>query len=210
MRELGRAGELECAAGENDRMQRIQPIELVGAAWAVFGCYWFVQGVRAKRAASKEPLSDRLVHIAMMAAAAYLIAANDPRLGRLNERFLPDAPWMAGFGVALTLAGVGFAIWARYHIGQYWSARVSIVAEHRLIRTGPYAHIRHPIYTGILLGLAGTALVVGEYRALVGLALALYGLARKAQKEEAFLAAQFGPEFEEYRRHTGFCLPKFS
>jgi protein-S-isoprenylcysteine O-methyltransferase Ste14 len=191
-------------------MHRIQPIELVGAAWAVFACYWLVQGVRAKRAASKEPLSDRLVHIAMITAAAYLIAADDPRLGKLNERFLPDAPWMGLLGVVLTCAGVAFAIWARHHIGQYWSARVSIVAEHKLIRTGPYAHIRHPIYTGILLGLAGTALAVGEYRALVGLALALYGLARKALKEEAFLAAQFGPDFEEHRRHTGFFLPKFS
>ncbi len=166
-------------------MHRIQPIELVGAAWALFASYWFVQGVRAKRAAAKEPLSDRLVHIAMMTAAAYLVAAEDPRLGKLNQRFLPDAPWIGLLGAALTIAGVAFAIWARHHIGQYWSARVSIVTEHKLIRTGPYAHIRHPIYTGILLALAGTALVSGECRALVGLALALYGLARKAQKEEA-------------------------
>jgi protein-S-isoprenylcysteine O-methyltransferase Ste14 len=188
----------------------IQPIQFVGAAWMAFAGYWVVQGVRAKRAASREPLSDRLVHIAMMTAAAYLIASDDPRLGKLNERFLPDAPWIGLLGVGLTFAGVAFAIWARHHIGRYWSARVSIVTEHKLIRSGPYAHIRHPIYTGILLGLAGTALVAGEYRALVGLALALYGFARKAQKEEAFLAAQFGPEFDEHRRHTGFFLPKFS
>jgi len=190
-------------------MHRIQPIELAGAAWAVFASYWVVQGIRAKRAAVREPLGDRVAHLAMMAAAAYLLASDDPRLGKLNERFLPDAPWIGLLGVALTFAGVAFAIWARHHIGLYWSARVSIVTEHKLIRTGPYAHIRHPIYTGILLGLAGTALVAGEYRALVGLALALYGFARKAQKEEAFLAAQFGADFDEHRRHTGFFLPKF-
>lgn len=191
-------------------MHRIQPIELAGAAWALFASYWLVQGVRAKRAAAKEPLSDRLVHIAMMTAAAYLVAADDPRLGKLNERFLPEVPWIGLLGVVLTFAGVAFAIWARHHIGLYWSARVSIVMEHKLIRSGPYAHIRHPIYTGILLALAGTALVAGEYRALVGLALALYSLVRKAQKEEAFLAAAFGPEFHEHRQHTGFFLPKFS
>jgi protein-S-isoprenylcysteine O-methyltransferase Ste14 len=187
----------------------IQPIELVGGAWTAFSAYWVVQGVRAKRPAVKEPLGDRVAHLAMMAAAAYLIAADDPRLGKLNERFLPDAAWIGLLGVVLTFAGVAFAIWARHHIGRYWSARVSIVTEHKLIRTGPYAHIRHPIYTGILLGLAGTALVAGEYRAMVGLALALYGFARKAQKEEAFLAAQFGADFDEHRRHTGFFLPKF-
>jgi protein-S-isoprenylcysteine O-methyltransferase Ste14 len=190
-------------------MHRIQPIEFIGAAWALFGTYWLVQGVRSKRATAKEHLSDRLVHIAMMTAAAYLLASHDPRLGKLNERFLPDAPWIGLLGVVLTFAGVAFAIWARHHIGRYWSARVTIVTEHKLIRTGPYAHIRHPIYTGMLLGLAGTALVVGEYRALVGLALALYGFARKAQKEEAFLAAQFGDDFDEHLRHTGFFLPKF-
>jgi protein-S-isoprenylcysteine O-methyltransferase Ste14 len=143
-------------------MHRIQPIELAGAAWAVFASYWVVQGIRAKRAAVREPLGDRVAHLAMMAAAAYLLASDDPRLGKLNERFLPDAPWIGLLGVALTFAGVAFAIWARHHIGLYWSARVSIVTEHKLIRTGPYAHIRHPIYTGILLGLAGTALVAGS------------------------------------------------
>jgi protein-S-isoprenylcysteine O-methyltransferase Ste14 len=116
--------------------------------------------------------------------------------------------WVTGLGVALTIAGVGLAIWARHHIGRYWSARVSIVSEHRLIHTGPYGRMRHPIYTGMLGALAGTALVVGEYRALVGLGIALFGFARKAWKEEEFLAARFGREFEEHRRRTGFLLPK--
>jgi protein-S-isoprenylcysteine O-methyltransferase Ste14 len=61
---------------------------------------------------------------------------------------------------------------------------------------------------GILVGLAGTALVVGEYRALVGLGIALFGFATKARKEEAYLAARFGREFAEHRRRTGFLLPK--
>jgi len=62
----------------------------------------------------------------------------------------------------------------------------------------------------MLVALAGTTLVEGEYRALIGLALALYGFTRKAKKEETFLAAQFGADFEEHRRKTGFFLPKFS
>ena len=184
------------------------PLRCVGAAWLVFGLYWLMQGLRAKRPERREPPSERLPHVALMVAAAYFIAVRHPNLGRLNDRLLPDAPWLAPLGVALTFAGVAFAIWARHHIGQYWSARVSIVAEHKLIRTGPYARIRHPIYTGMLLALVGTALVENEYRVLFGLALAMIGFVRKARKEEGFLKAQFGEAFDEHQRQTGFFLPK--
>jgi len=198
------------AARKSLATQMIQPVELVGAAWTAFAAFWLVQGIKAKRAATKEALGDRVAHVALMAGAFYLVAVDDPRLGKLNEPFLPPKHWITVMGITLTIAGVAFAIWARHHIGQYWSARVTIVTEHKLIRTGPYAHIRHPIYTGMLVALAGTTLVEGEYRALIGFALALYGFTRKAKKEETFLAAQFGADFEDHRRKTGFFLPKFS
>jgi protein-S-isoprenylcysteine O-methyltransferase Ste14 len=186
----------------------IQPMELVGAAWTAFAAVWLVEGVKAKRAETRESASERLAHVLLMATAFYLVAFPDPRLGKLNERFMGERRWVTDLGVALAFAGVGFAIWARHHIGRYWNARVTIVTEHKLIRTGPYGRIRHPIYTGMLVALMGTALVVGEYRALVGLGIALFGFAIKARKEEAYLAARFGREFEEHRRRTGFLLPK--
>jgi protein-S-isoprenylcysteine O-methyltransferase Ste14 len=93
-------------------------------------------------------------------------------------------------------------------MGRYWSARVSILAKHKLFHTGPYGRMRHPIYTGMLMGLGGTTIVVGEYRALVGLGIASLAFATKARKEEAFLAARFGKEFEGHRQRTGFFLPK--
>jgi protein-S-isoprenylcysteine O-methyltransferase Ste14 len=70
--------------------------------------------------------------------------------------------------------------------------------------------MRHPIYTGLLLATFGTALLVGEYRGLLAVLVFLVGFTRKARKEESFLAAEFGPAFEEHRRHTGFYLPRFS
>jgi len=148
---------------------KIQPIELVGAAWTAFAAYWLVEGVKANRAETRESAGQRFAHVLLMATAFYLVAISDPRLGRLNERFMGERRWVTDLGVALAFPGVGFAIWARHHIGRYWSARVSILTEHKLVSTGPYGRIRHPIYTGILVALAGTALVVGEYRALVGL-----------------------------------------
>jgi protein-S-isoprenylcysteine O-methyltransferase Ste14 len=189
-------------------MMMIHPEELVGAAWTALAAYWLVEGVRAKRTETWEGAGERLAHVLMMAAAFYLVAIYDARLGKLNERFMRERQWVTDLGVALAFAGAGFAIWARHHLGRYWSARVAIVSEHKLIRTGPYARMRHPIYTGMLVALVGTALVTGEYRALVGLGIVLYGLTRKAKKEEAFLAAQFGEDYQEYRRRTGFFLPK--
>jgi protein-S-isoprenylcysteine O-methyltransferase Ste14 len=105
---------------------------------------------------------------------------------------------------------VAFAIWARHHIGRFWSASVALKTGHELIRSGPYRRIRHPIYTGILLALAGTTLAVGRYRGIVAFAIILASLIRKSKQEEALLAGQFGPAFEEHRRQTGFFLPRLS
>ncbi len=74
---------------------------------------------------------------------------------------------MAIIGLILTALGIAFAFWARYSLGQNWSSKVTIKVEHELIRNGPYAYVRHPIYTGILLALVGTALAIAEWRAVI-------------------------------------------
>lgn len=148
------------------------------------------------------------MHVAYMAFGFILLYAEDPRLGVLNRRFVPEREWIAMLGALLTVAGVAFAIWARRHIGRNWSGQVTIRKEHELIRTGPYARIRHPIYTGILLALAGTALAIGEYRAILAFAVIAIGFIVKAKREESFLATQFGPAFDEHRQQTGFFLPR--
>ena len=129
-----------------------------------------------------------------MPAVFALLYSADPRFGALNRRFLPpDPPAIEYAGVALTAAGVGFAIWARAHLGKYWSGDVTIRQEHRLIRSGPYQFIRHPIYSGMLLALVGSVLVIGEYRALLGFAIILLGFVKKARKEESFLKIAIRP-----------------
>jgi protein-S-isoprenylcysteine O-methyltransferase Ste14 len=185
------------------------PIHLVRDLWVVLGLYWLIAAFRRTRAQKHEPIAERLGHLLLMAAASVLLCYREPWWGILNQRFLPEARWIAGVGVALTAAGVAVAIWAPRHLGKYWSAEVTIRSGHELIRTGPYTHIRHPIYTGMLLALAGTVLVIGEYRALAAVVIAVIGFARKARKEESFLAGQFGAAFEEHRRLTGFFLPHF-
>jgi protein-S-isoprenylcysteine O-methyltransferase Ste14 len=145
-----------------------------------------------------------------MVAAFYFLWESDPRFGVLNERFIPRRDWIFAAGSALTWVGVAFAIWARYHLAQYWSATVALRAGHQLIRTGPYSRIRHPIYTGMLMAVFGTVLAIGRYRGLVTFALVLAGFIWKSKREEKLLAGQFGEAFEEHRQRTGFFLPRLS
>ncbi len=186
------------------------PLQIIGYLWALLGLYWLIAAFGRQRAQKREPAGERLVHILLMAGGFALLYSADPRFGPLNRRFLPPDPLIEYAGVLLAAVGVGFAIWARAHLGKYWSGDVTIRQEHRLIRSGPYRFIRHPIYTGMLLALIGSVLVIGEYRALLGFAVILLGFVKKARKEESFLKIQFGPDFEEHKRHTGFFLPRFS
>jgi protein-S-isoprenylcysteine O-methyltransferase Ste14 len=182
----------------------------IALPWTIFLAYWILAGLRVNKMERAEPAGDLVTRMLVMIPAFVLLYSQDPRLGTLNERFVPERDWIFATGSALTFAGVAFAIWARYHIAQYWSATVALRAGHQLIRTGPYAWIRHPIYTGMLLAVLGTALAVGRYRALVAFAMVLAGFTWKSKREEKLLASQFGPAFEEHRRRTGFFLPRFS
>ena len=183
---------------------------LIDAPWIIFLAYWLLASLRVNKIERREPPGEKLLRILVSLAGFILLYNNDPRFGVLNRRFLPWHYWIFFLGAALTWAGVTFAIWARYHIGRYWSASVALKAGHELIRTGPYSRIRHPIYTGMLLAVAGTALAVGRYRGIVAFAIILAGFVWKSKKEEALLAGQFGAAFEEHRRHTGFFLPRLS
>jgi protein-S-isoprenylcysteine O-methyltransferase Ste14 len=182
--------------------------DLMRDAWIVFAVYWLVAALRRNPAKKREPALEWLARFLMMAIAFLLLYKPNPRWGRLNDRFIPYIPWVRALGAALAAAGIAFAIWARHHIGRYWSGSVSLRADHQLIRTGPYSQIRHPIYTGILVALAGTVLVIGCDRGLVAFAIILAGFIWKSKREEKLLAGEFGPAFEEHKRLTGFFLPR--
>jgi protein-S-isoprenylcysteine O-methyltransferase Ste14 len=186
------------------------PATLIDGSYLLLAAYWIFAALGAKTAAKRESPGERVLHVVVLAVGFFLLYGEAFRFGVLGRRFLPEELWFAWLGAWLTLVGAVFAIWARHTIGKEWSAEVQIKEGHQLIRSGPYAHIRHPIYTGLLLALIGTAVAIGEYRAILGVAFFLIGLARKAKKEERFLAGEFGPAFEEHRRRTGFFLPRFT
>jgi protein-S-isoprenylcysteine O-methyltransferase Ste14 len=181
---------------------------IVIGCWLVFFLYWAISALSSKAAKKTESVAERLQRMAPLAAAYWLLFYNATTLGWLNRRFVNDSSYAAVIGVTLTAAGVAFAIWARWHLGANWSAIVSIREEHELIRTGPYRRVRHPIYTGMLLAMAGTALVLGEVRGLLAFAITLAAFYSKARKEEAWLRREFGDKFAAHMKQTGMFLPK--
>jgi protein-S-isoprenylcysteine O-methyltransferase Ste14 len=181
-------------------------IELI--PWYVFAAYWAISWLRVKRTKSAEPLTSRLATIVPLVLAFMLLFSDSLRVGPLRRRFLPVEVWIGRSGIALTTVGVAVAIWARYSIGQYWSARVTLKEGHRVIRSGPYAWVRHPIYTGMLLAAMGTALVIGEWRGVLAVVVIWAVHSRKALREEAMLTGELGEEYASYRRSTGFLFPR--
>jgi protein-S-isoprenylcysteine O-methyltransferase Ste14 len=185
-------------------------LHLASFAWLVFLAYWFVSALKLKSVKHREPRGERLIQLAFMVAAYFLMFNDQLSRGWLAARFVPASPTVGKIGVALTVAGIAFAIWARWHLGENWSATVTLKEGHELISSGPYRYIRHPIYTGMLLAFVGTALALGEYRALVSIGIVLVAFYAKAKKEERFLTQEFGEKFREHSRRTGMFLPKFT
>jgi protein-S-isoprenylcysteine O-methyltransferase Ste14 len=92
-------------------------------------------------------------------------------------------------------------------IGRNWSSNVTVKEDHQLMRTGPYALVRHPIFAGLLLGMLGTALQAGEVRGLIGMALATIAWRTKLIMEEQFMTEQFGAEYASYKRDVKALVP---
>lgn len=181
-------------------------IELI--PWYALAAYWAITWLRVKRTKAKEKSADRLLTVFIVALGFCLWFKEWMAIGPLGARFVPLDARIMWLGIAVTFIGAGVAIYARYSLGVFWSARVTLKEGHRLIRSGPYAWVRHPIYTGIFLAVAGTALVVGEWRGILALALLVTAHARKALREESLLTREFGEEYAAYRRGTGFLFPR--
>ena len=110
-------------------------------------------------------------------------------------------------GSAITAVGLLIAVWARVHLGRYWSGIITLKEGHRLIRTGPYRLVRHPVYTGLLIAVIGSAMAVGTWDALIGIAVILLAFIFKLRREESLLTGEFGEEYLAFKRETPALVP---
>jgi len=182
---------------------------LVEVPWIVFVIYWIIGATRTLATREKEPFASRYLILAIEVVGFALLFNGSTGIGFLGTRLIPRTWTSAIGGVILTWAGIGLAIWARHHLAEYWSARITIKEDHQLIRTGPYSRLRHPIYTGLVLATIGSALEIDRWRCVFGVLLVLAGYCLKARREEAMLSRQFCEAFREHQEQTGFLLPRF-
>ena len=195
-----------------DRRERkfgvqLDALRLAASVWILVGVYWIASGLHVKPIARKERSSLRAAHIAVMALAFVLIFNARASIGPLAGRFVPGENWIRWLGCALAVLGCAFAVWSRVLLGANWSGSVTLKQGHELVRSGPYALVRHPIYAGLLAGLFGTALIVGEVRALLGSLIAFIAWYDKALREERFLMDRFNGAYLEYSRSVKRLIP---
>ncbi len=180
---------------------------LIAALWIAWEIYWIAAARGTKRTVSSEPFITRLPVVAGLALAIFLLFAS-PWLGGFLGAAVPpsgDLGYFLGFSAAV--AGAGFAFWARRTLGRNWSGRVTIKEDHELVTNGPYRWVRHPIYTGGLLIVAGSALALGRVGGLISVAIMTTIFLHKIRLEEKVLEDHFGARYTEYRGHTHALIP---
>ena len=175
--------------------------------WLGYMAYWWAMSKDVKATERTEPDSSRRVRLILIIFTAALLLLPDKFVPLLNRRFLPLGPAVFWIGAAITAAGLLFSIWARHHLGNNWSQAVTLKKDHELITSGPYALVRHPIYTGLLLAIVGCAVARGEWRGVLAVVLAFVALWQKLKLEEKWMHAQFGESYEAYARRTPALLP---
>jgi protein-S-isoprenylcysteine O-methyltransferase Ste14 len=175
--------------------------------WAAWWIYWHLAALGTKPTQRQESVASRLSHILPLALAVGLFIRPGMAGPVLGAPILERA---AGFDIAgalLVAAGLGFAVWARLHLAGNWSGTVTLKQDHELIRSGPYALVRHPIYTGLLLAAVGTVVAIDRWSAAVALALMATAFLRKIAIEERLMAEAFGPAYAAYSRATARLVP---
>jgi len=181
---------------------------IIDWAWVVLGIIWLGASFTAKRNIRKQPLTARVLHVCVLFVAFALIFSRWLAIGLLAWRPLPPSAVTGYAGLVVAFAGMLFALWARFLLGRNWSGVVTVKRDHELVRNGPYALVRHPIYSGLLFALLGTVIARGfELRAVIGFVILLIAWRRKSLAEESFMVDQFGAQYIEYRRRVRALVP---
>jgi protein-S-isoprenylcysteine O-methyltransferase Ste14 len=182
---------------------------LLGIFWLSWLVYWLAAAQRAAPNKRMETLLEGASYrIPLGIGVLLMVFWWAPLFLRISALWM-QSPLGAGIGLAFTGAGLCLAVWARMHLGKYWSGRITLKENHRVIQTGPYAWVRHPIYSGLILALFGTAITLGTIPAFAGFAFMLISFLRKLKIEETWLRSQFGAEYAAYQSRVKALIPRF-
>jgi isoprenylcysteine carboxyl methyltransferase (ICMT) family protein YpbQ len=168
--------------------------------WIAFTLYWAISARGTKKVISRT--YSRWNYVGAFILVAIILYVPRP----VRAQFIPHSDVIQIAGVTVTVLGIAFAIWARLHLGKNWSPGPSIQEEHQLVTSGPYRFVRHPIYTGVLFGLFGSAFVTG----LIGISIFVMGCIAalwRVKEEERIMTELFPNEYPEYKKRTKALIP---
>jgi protein-S-isoprenylcysteine O-methyltransferase Ste14 len=179
----------------------MRAVEIVFAiGWVVFWIYWLVAAFSMKR--GHVPWGRELRIRALILVLLVVLI----RFGAFRSHGFHTDPWRAGLGLVLFVAGLGFAIWARVHIGHNWGTPMTQKEDPELVTSGPYHLVRNPIYSGILIAGIGTAVAL-SWLWLIAVGLVGAYFVYSATIEQRYMAEQFPDTYPAYRRSTKMFLP---
>jgi protein-S-isoprenylcysteine O-methyltransferase Ste14 len=185
----------------------IRPRAVFAVIWLGWIASWLAAAFWSNRTEKLALTWDTLLYRVVIVAGAVLMTPWATR--RLAAARLWNVGYAGAYALAaLTLAGILFTWWARIHIGRLWSGSITRKEGHHVVDTGPYALVRHPIYTGLILALLASATAAATANALAGAVLLSVGFWLKARAEERFLTTELGADaYGDYRRRVPMLVP---
>lgn len=175
-------------------------------AWLAWILYWRIAAWDTKPTTRRDSPGYRLAY-SLPVIAAFLCFWLPAWRPDLRVTLFPDREACWAIGTILLFAGMTVSVWARVVLGRNWSNVITIKAGHELVQTGPYRWVRHPIYTGILLALAGSALAHDFWTDLPVVPLAFIAFWIKLQREEDWMRDEFGAAYDAYCARTARLIP---
>lgn len=173
-----------------------------GAVWAVVVIIWVIGHFTAKRTAVAQPWTSAVPYMVLiMLTPLFLLDA----MPLPNARLIHDAPELPG--LVLIIGGAITTLWARLTLARNWSGTIALQEDHELVVRGPYRFVRHPIYTGFLLMLLGTALARGTAQSFAIVLILVVVHIWKLRAEEALLARHFPHAYPGYKARTKALIP---
>ena len=180
--------------------------EIIITCWCVFFVVWLVAAAKAKPTVEVQSAGSMLAQRLPIGMGWWLLLfPNFP--GGFNRQILPRTAALQMAGAVICVCGLWFTLWARKTLAGNWSSDVTFKQNHELIRTGPYRIVRHPIYTGLLVMVVGTAMRIGQLRGVVSLALVTIGFWIKLRQEERLMMRHFPEAYPVYRREVKALIP---
>ena len=185
----------------------MQPHAAILIGWLAFLVTWIMASGWSVRVASHEDLgAESPSRVLVIASVAMILVSYWPMMGRGVLWITPVSWGWPAFVVVL--CGFLFAWWGRLHLGPLWSNAVSPTEDHRIIDTGPYRIVRHPVYAGLLLAALATALELGRIEAIAGAATLIAALSFRAKMEERALKRDVSEsDYVAYRRRVPMLIP---